>query len=127
MDKSQVRYRIEEIGIVPAVRVSSTEDARFAAEAVALGGIPIVEITMTVPGAIHLIADFGETRSGYDCRRRKRNGRGDCAEMSGCRSKISDHGWSGSERGRIRREGESRRFPRRVDADRSDHRLEGRL
>src|ERR1700679_3217121 len=58
MDKTQVRARIEEIGIVPAVRVSSTADARFAAEAVALGGIPIVEITMTVPGAIHLIADL---------------------------------------------------------------------
>lgn len=58
MDKAEVRARIEEIGIIPAVRVSSTEDARFAAEAVTLGGIPIVEITMTVPGAIHLIADL---------------------------------------------------------------------
>jgi 2-dehydro-3-deoxyphosphogluconate aldolase/(4S)-4-hydroxy-2-oxoglutarate aldolase len=58
MDKAEVRARIEEIGIIPAVRVSSTDDARFAAEAVALGGIPIVEITMTVPGAIHLITDL---------------------------------------------------------------------
>jgi 2-dehydro-3-deoxyphosphogluconate aldolase/(4S)-4-hydroxy-2-oxoglutarate aldolase len=60
MDKKEVRARIEEIGIVPAVRVSSTDDARFAAEAVTLGGIPIVEITMTVPGAIHLIADLAQ-------------------------------------------------------------------
>lgn len=58
MTKHEVRIRIEEIGIVPAVRVSSTDDARFAAESVTLGGIPIVEITMTVPGAIHLIADL---------------------------------------------------------------------
>jgi 2-dehydro-3-deoxyphosphogluconate aldolase / (4S)-4-hydroxy-2-oxoglutarate aldolase len=58
MDKTAVRARIEEIGIIPAVRVSSTDDARFAAEAVALGGIPIVEITMTVPGALHLITDL---------------------------------------------------------------------
>jgi 2-dehydro-3-deoxyphosphogluconate aldolase/(4S)-4-hydroxy-2-oxoglutarate aldolase len=58
MTKQEVRARIEEIGIVPAVRVSSAEDARFAAEAVASGGIPIVEITMTVPGAIDVITDL---------------------------------------------------------------------
>jgi len=50
-----VRARVEEIGIVPAVRVSSEHVARFAAEAVAGGGIPIVEIEMTVPGAIDVI------------------------------------------------------------------------
>jgi 2-dehydro-3-deoxyphosphogluconate aldolase/(4S)-4-hydroxy-2-oxoglutarate aldolase len=58
MKKEEVRARIEEIGIIPAVRVSSAEDARFAAEAVSSGGIPIVEITMTVPGAIDLISDL---------------------------------------------------------------------
>jgi 2-dehydro-3-deoxyphosphogluconate aldolase/(4S)-4-hydroxy-2-oxoglutarate aldolase len=58
MKKEEVRARIEEIGIVPAVRFRSAEDARFATEAVAHGGIPIVEITMTVPGAIELIADL---------------------------------------------------------------------
>ena len=40
---------------MPAVRVSSEHVARFAAEAVASGGIPIVEIEMTVPGAISVI------------------------------------------------------------------------
>jgi len=40
---------------VPAVRVSSEHVARFAAEAVAAGGIPIVEIEMTVPGALDVI------------------------------------------------------------------------
>ena len=64
MDKEQTRTRIEEIGIIPAIRVSSSEDARFAAEAVYRAGLPIVEITMTVPGAIDLIAalvrDFPE-------------------------------------------------------------------
>jgi 2-dehydro-3-deoxyphosphogluconate aldolase/(4S)-4-hydroxy-2-oxoglutarate aldolase len=58
MKKEEVRARIEEIGIVPAVRFHSAEDARFATQAVAHGGIPIVEITMTVPGAIELIADL---------------------------------------------------------------------
>jgi len=58
MNKEEVRARIEEIGIVPAIRVSSTEEARFAAAAVSSGGIPIVEITMTVPEACELIQDM---------------------------------------------------------------------
>ena len=56
MKKEEVHARIEEIGVVPAVRVSSAEEARFAAEAVSRGGISIVEITMTVPGAIEVIS-----------------------------------------------------------------------
>ncbi|MGH9712523.1 MAG: bifunctional 4-hydroxy-2-oxoglutarate aldolase/2-dehydro-3-deoxy-phosphogluconate aldolase [Candidatus Acidiferrales bacterium] len=56
MNKAEVCARIVEIGIIPAVRASSAEDARFAAEAVSAAGIPIVEITMTVPGAIDVIS-----------------------------------------------------------------------
>jgi 2-dehydro-3-deoxyphosphogluconate aldolase/(4S)-4-hydroxy-2-oxoglutarate aldolase len=56
MTKKEVCESIEKIGIIPAIRVSSAEDAHFAAEAVTRGGIPIVEITMTVPGAVELIS-----------------------------------------------------------------------
>ena len=56
MRREQVRARIEEIGVIPAVRVSSDEDALFAAEAIAFGGIPIVEIPMTVPKALDVIS-----------------------------------------------------------------------
>lgn len=55
MNKEAVCARIEEIGIIPAVRLSSEEDALFAAEAVCSSGIPIVEVTMTVPGAVEVI------------------------------------------------------------------------
>ena len=55
MEKQEVCAKIREIGIVPAVRTSSAEDALFAAEVVAKSGIPIMEITMTVPGAIDAI------------------------------------------------------------------------
>jgi 2-dehydro-3-deoxyphosphogluconate aldolase / (4S)-4-hydroxy-2-oxoglutarate aldolase len=51
VNQQEVRARIEEIGIIPAVRVSSIDDALFAAEAVSRGGIPIVEVTLTVPNA----------------------------------------------------------------------------
>jgi 2-dehydro-3-deoxyphosphogluconate aldolase / (4S)-4-hydroxy-2-oxoglutarate aldolase len=56
MTKDEVCSRIREIAIIPAIRVSSGDDAHFAAEAVMRGGIPIVEITMTVPGALELMA-----------------------------------------------------------------------
>ena len=56
MNKQEVRSRIEEIGIIPAVRVSSAEDALFATEAVSRGGIPIVEVTLTVPEAHKVIS-----------------------------------------------------------------------
>jgi 2-dehydro-3-deoxyphosphogluconate aldolase / (4S)-4-hydroxy-2-oxoglutarate aldolase len=56
MSREEVRARIAEVGIVSAIRASSPEDALFAAQAVASGGIPIVELTMTVPGAIDVIA-----------------------------------------------------------------------
>jgi|SRR5882724_348893 len=58
MKKQEVRALIEQIGIVPVIRASSPEEARFAAEAVWSGGIPIIEITMTVPGAVHVIAEL---------------------------------------------------------------------
>jgi 2-dehydro-3-deoxyphosphogluconate aldolase / (4S)-4-hydroxy-2-oxoglutarate aldolase len=58
MDKQKVRERIMEIGIVPVVRASSAGEACIAAEAVCQGGIPIVEITMTVPGAVELIREL---------------------------------------------------------------------
>ena len=58
MDKQLVRDRIIEIGIVPVVRASSKREALIAVEAVTAGGIPIVEITMTVPGALDVIREL---------------------------------------------------------------------
>jgi len=58
MDKLTVRERIMEIGIIPVVRASSAAEACVAANAVCEGGIPIVEITMTVPGAIEVIREL---------------------------------------------------------------------
>jgi 2-dehydro-3-deoxyphosphogluconate aldolase/(4S)-4-hydroxy-2-oxoglutarate aldolase len=58
MTKAEVRARIEEVGIIPAVRLNSAEDALFAAEAVCEGGIAIVEVTMTIPGAAKVIYEL---------------------------------------------------------------------
>jgi 2-dehydro-3-deoxyphosphogluconate aldolase/(4S)-4-hydroxy-2-oxoglutarate aldolase len=61
MTKQQVRNKIVEIGIVPVVRAASAEQAMQAAVAVCAGGIPIVEITMTVPGAIDVITQLAKS------------------------------------------------------------------
>jgi len=63
MNKKSVRDRIVEVGIVPVVRASSSREALVAVAAVSEGGIPIVEITMTVPGAIEVIRELAKTNA----------------------------------------------------------------
>jgi 2-dehydro-3-deoxyphosphogluconate aldolase/(4S)-4-hydroxy-2-oxoglutarate aldolase len=55
MTIDDVIRRIGEIGIVPVVRAAAVDEATRAVEAICAGGIPIVEITMTVPDAITVI------------------------------------------------------------------------
>jgi 2-dehydro-3-deoxyphosphogluconate aldolase/(4S)-4-hydroxy-2-oxoglutarate aldolase len=54
--KEHVQERIKAVGIVAAIRLRSKEDALFAAEAVRQGGVPIVEIAMTLDGATDVIS-----------------------------------------------------------------------
>jgi 2-dehydro-3-deoxyphosphogluconate aldolase/(4S)-4-hydroxy-2-oxoglutarate aldolase len=61
MNRKDVFARIVEVGIMPSVRVDATDLALFAAETVYEAGIPIVEITNTVPNAANVIAQL--TRS----------------------------------------------------------------
>jgi 2-dehydro-3-deoxyphosphogluconate aldolase/(4S)-4-hydroxy-2-oxoglutarate aldolase len=56
MTKSDVRTRIQEIGIIPSIHVSSIEDALFAAKEITAAGIPILELATIEPGAIEIIA-----------------------------------------------------------------------
>jgi 2-dehydro-3-deoxyphosphogluconate aldolase/(4S)-4-hydroxy-2-oxoglutarate aldolase len=55
---------ISEIGIVPSVRETSLDNARFAAEAVYAAGISIVEVTMTTPQAIEVIGTIAKSLPG---------------------------------------------------------------
>ena len=56
MKKYEVRGWIEETGVIAAVLLYTEEDALFAAETVAGHGIPVVEITLTVPHATKVIS-----------------------------------------------------------------------
>jgi 2-dehydro-3-deoxyphosphogluconate aldolase/(4S)-4-hydroxy-2-oxoglutarate aldolase len=56
MHREDIIRRIRGIGIVPVIRAHSAAHVDLAVEAVRAGGVPIVEITMTVPGAVETIA-----------------------------------------------------------------------
>lgn len=55
---NEVTGRIRDVGILPVVRATSAAEAMMAVEAIRAGGIPILEITLTVPGAVEIIADL---------------------------------------------------------------------
>jgi 2-dehydro-3-deoxyphosphogluconate aldolase / (4S)-4-hydroxy-2-oxoglutarate aldolase len=55
MTREEVAAKIEEIGIFPGVRVNSGDHALFCTENLWGAGIPVAEITMTVPGGIDVI------------------------------------------------------------------------
>ena len=60
MNRDELISRIERVGIMPSVRVTTAELALYAAETVYDAGIPVVEITMTVPGAVAVIGQLAQ-------------------------------------------------------------------
>ena len=54
-DKAEVLETIRRIGIIPVVRAKSADEAMQAIDAIREGGISVLEITMTVPGAVSVI------------------------------------------------------------------------
>jgi 2-dehydro-3-deoxyphosphogluconate aldolase / (4S)-4-hydroxy-2-oxoglutarate aldolase len=63
-ERQNASRQITETGIIPVVRAASAEHALQAAGALREGGIPIVEITMTVPGAVEVIAKLRKSEPG---------------------------------------------------------------
>ena len=55
MNKTEVIQRIKDVGVIPVVRASSEGEAISVVEAIKAGGLPILEITMTVPRAVEVI------------------------------------------------------------------------
>jgi 2-dehydro-3-deoxyphosphogluconate aldolase/(4S)-4-hydroxy-2-oxoglutarate aldolase len=62
MNKDETIARITSSGVIPVIRASSKEEALAVIEAIAAGGITTIEITMTVPNAVELIANLASTR-----------------------------------------------------------------
>src|SRR5262252_10512751 len=59
----EVVRKIGEIGVIPVVRASTVDEANRAVEAIYAGGIPVVEITMTVPNAVSVIRELVQKRA----------------------------------------------------------------
>jgi 2-dehydro-3-deoxyphosphogluconate aldolase/(4S)-4-hydroxy-2-oxoglutarate aldolase len=64
MTIDEVVRRIGEVGIVPVIRAATVDEAARAVEAICAGGIPVFEITMTVPNAISVIREVAQQRGG---------------------------------------------------------------
>jgi 2-dehydro-3-deoxyphosphogluconate aldolase / (4S)-4-hydroxy-2-oxoglutarate aldolase len=62
MDKVQVLQTLQEIGLVPVLRAESVEKAMALATAIAAGGVTVLEVTMTVPGAMQVMRRLAEER-----------------------------------------------------------------
>ena len=62
MNKSSVMAEIYRIGVLPVVRSASVQHALALAEAIADGGITVLEITMTVPGALEVLRSLARDR-----------------------------------------------------------------
>ncbi|HEY6121474.1 MAG TPA: bifunctional 4-hydroxy-2-oxoglutarate aldolase/2-dehydro-3-deoxy-phosphogluconate aldolase [Pyrinomonadaceae bacterium] len=58
MQRNDVIQNIKQLGIIPVVRATSPDEAIRAVEAIQAGGVSILEITMTVPGAIKVIEEM---------------------------------------------------------------------
>jgi 2-dehydro-3-deoxyphosphogluconate aldolase/(4S)-4-hydroxy-2-oxoglutarate aldolase len=60
-DKDNVKDEILRCGFVPIIRTDKPESAVQVAGAIRDGGAPLLEITMTVPGALNIIKEIVDT------------------------------------------------------------------
>ncbi len=58
MNIQEAIKKVQEVGIVPVVRAANLDEARRAIDAICSGGIPIIEVTMTVPNAPAMIEEL---------------------------------------------------------------------
>lgn len=58
MSNTNTMQRIREIGLVPVLRATSAKEAMTIADAIVAGGVTVLEVTMTVPGAIQVMEEL---------------------------------------------------------------------
>jgi len=61
MKKHEVRKKLLDVGIIPVVRAATAAAAIEISHAICAGGIPIIELTMTVPGGVDAIAELSRS------------------------------------------------------------------
>src|SRR5271163_2163485 len=58
MTADEVKAQLEAVGLLPVLRAKSIPEAHALVEAIYAGGVTVIEVTMTVPGAIELLRDL---------------------------------------------------------------------
>lgn len=58
--KTDTINQIKETGVIPVVRATTADEAMRAIDAIREGGISVLEITMTVPGAVKVIEEVAK-------------------------------------------------------------------
>jgi 2-dehydro-3-deoxyphosphogluconate aldolase/(4S)-4-hydroxy-2-oxoglutarate aldolase len=58
MHSAETKEWIERIGIMPVLRARSAAEGHALVEALVAGGITVIEVTMTVPGAVELLREL---------------------------------------------------------------------
>jgi 2-dehydro-3-deoxyphosphogluconate aldolase / (4S)-4-hydroxy-2-oxoglutarate aldolase len=64
MTREKVLQQIRKVALVPVLRATSADLAIKAAAAIEAGGVSLLEVTMTVPGAIDVISAVGKSSQG---------------------------------------------------------------
>src|ERR1700748_2064969 len=54
----EVEQQLEAAGVIPVLRARSAKEALGVVEAMVAGGVTVVEVTMTVPGAIDVLKEL---------------------------------------------------------------------
>jgi len=62
--RAAVVQQIQQLGVVAVIRMKDAAKLRAVVEAIAEGGVRAIEVTMTVPGAVSLIATLAATLPG---------------------------------------------------------------
>ena len=55
---------LERVGLIPVLRARNAGQAHAVVQAMLAGGVTVVEVTMTVPGAVELLAELHREYSG---------------------------------------------------------------
>lgn len=64
MTREEVLQQIRKVALVPVLRATSADLATKAAAAIEAGGVSLLEVTMTVPGAIDVISAVSKSSQG---------------------------------------------------------------
>jgi len=63
MDRRDAFARVKQAGIIPAIRSSDPHKAVRSAEAIGIGGIPVVEVSLALPGALKVLETVANAHS----------------------------------------------------------------